>query len=368
MDLSHILHECRTANLRSVRALGKVMVSIGAADTWYFNWVEQNCGKPLRHIGVEYYMKKPDDLPEGVEWIANTAADMSDVESSVADVLFSGQNIEHLWQDEVAKFLEEAHRVLKQGGHLCLDSPNRTITQAYGGAHPEHMVELTVDEAVALITHAGFDVLSVKGIFTCRDRNSRELLSIERISETAPNSSIQRCVEATGDPHNSYIWWIEARKGHRSFDEIAVRKVIEQYWTIGWPERLNRLVSNIGVKRTDDQGQVFWESRAGDGGALVYGPYAPLKAGSYRVTLVVRSLEEVAPQTDVGWMDVAFNHAGDVKSRRDLKAGELSSTQSRPLSLDFSISEMTFGFQVRVFSSGAIGLSVEKQIELVTVA
>ena len=78
------------------------------------------------------------------------------------------------------------------------------------------------------------------------------------------------------------------------------------------------------------------------------------------MTLVVRSLEEAAPETDVGWMDVAFNHAGDVKSRRDLKAGELSSTQSRPLSLDFSITAMTFGFQVRAFSSGAIGLSVAK--------
>lgn len=366
MDFSHILHECRTANLRSVDAQGKVMVSIGAADTWYFNWVEQSCGKPLRHVGVEYYMPKPGDLPEGVEWIANTASDMSDVESSIADVLFSGQNIEHLWQDEVAGFLAEAHRVLKPGGLLVLDSPNRTITQAYGGAHPEHMVELTVDEAVALITRAGFDVDSVKGIFTCRDRRSGALLSIEHLSETAPNSVVQRCVEATEDPRNAYIWWIQARKSRRPFDEAAVKKTIAQYWSIGWPERLNRLVSNIGVKRTAVDGTVWWESKAGEGGALVYGPYSPLKAGKYRVTLQVRMLDDAAAGSDLGWMDVAFNHAGDVKARLELQAGNLSPGGYQPLSLDFSIPEMTFGFQVRAFSSGAVGLSVEKRIDLVS--
>lgn len=368
MDFSHILHECRTANLRSINAQGKVMVSIGAADTWYFNWVEQSCGKPLRHIGVEYYMKKPHDLPEGVEWIANTAAKMSDVESSVADVLFSGQNIEHLWQDEVSNFLAEAHRVMKPGGQLVLDSPNRTITEAYGGAHPEHMVELTVDEAVTLITRAGFDVDSVKGVFTCRDKRSGALLSIEQLSETAPNSIIQRCVEATEEPENAYIWWIQARKSRRPFDEAAVKKTIAQYWSVGWPERLNRLVSNIGVKRTAEDGTVWWESKAGEGGALVYGPYSPLKAGKYRVTLHVRKLGDAAAQSDLGWMDVAFNHAGDVMARVDIKEEDLSSTETQALSLEFAIPEMTFGFQVRVFSSGAVGLSVEKRVELTTIS
>jgi len=366
LDFSHILHECRTANLASVNAQDKVMVSIGAADLWYFKWIEENCGRPARHIGVEYYMPRPSALPENVEWVSNTAGYMPDVADNVSDILFSGQNIEHLWQDEVAGFLAEAHRVLAPGGTLVLDSPNRSITAAYGGAHPEHMVELDAAEAVELITAAGFDVVRTRGIFRCRNPRSGALLPIGTLSEEAPDSVIDRCVSAIDDPENAYIWWIEARRSDRLPDVEQVKAIIDRYWAFGWPERLNRLVSNTGTLNVDPVGRAFWESEAGTAGALVYGPYAPLKAGRYRATLYARRLTKISDDTPLGWMDVVFNDAAIVSARTDLTANQLSEVDWTPLSLDFEIDAMTFGFQTRVFSNGNSALSIEKRVHLET--
>jgi len=364
LSFSHALHECRTANLGQIDARGKVMVSIGAADLWYFKWIDENCGMPERHIGVEYYMPKPENLPGNVEWIVNTAGHMPGVGSGVADILFSGQNIEHLWQDEVAGFLAEAHRVLKPGGLFVADSPNRAITEVYGGAHPEHMVELTPEEAVELFTAAGFDVVSAKGVFLCRDLRTGEILSIETLTDAAPNSTIVRCVNASDHPDASYVWWIQAGRAEREFDASAVKAVIERYWARGWPERLNRLVSNIGKTRTADDGRRFWESDAGEGGALAYGPYAPLKAGRYRATLFVRPLTS-PPGPVLGHVDVVVTSEAVVKASRDLTSQDLTVDTWTPVSLEFTLDEMIFGFQIRLFSNGEVALSVERRIELV---
>ncbi|WP_210332908.1 class I SAM-dependent methyltransferase, partial [Methylosinus sp. H3A] len=61
-------------------------------------------------------MPRPETLPANVTWIVNTAGNMESVGSSSCDIVFSGQNIEHLWPGEILGFLAEAARVLKPGG------------------------------------------------------------------------------------------------------------------------------------------------------------------------------------------------------------------------------------------------------------
>jgi len=74
---------------------------------------------------------------------------MSGVRDRTCDLVFLGQNLEHLWPEEVAGFLAEAARVTKLGGHLVVDSPNRLLPKPLNWSHPEHTVELATDEATS---------------------------------------------------------------------------------------------------------------------------------------------------------------------------------------------------------------------------
>lgn len=338
------------------------MVSIGAAGLWYFEWIDASCGAPARHIGVEYYTPPPAVLPPNVEWVANTAGSMPDVETGVADLLFSGQNLEHLWQEEVAGFLAEAHRVLRPGGRMIIDSPNRAITEIYGGAHPEHMVELTVHEAVALFTAAGFDVQRIAGILLCRDAVTGDILSIENLSNDPPHSAVFRSVAAGDDPENSYLWWVEAVRADRAPDTAAVEEIIARYWAVGWPERMSRLVSAMSKSGTLPDGGLTWDAGPGETGAVSFGPYAPLKAGRYRTTLNVMRTTKAKDNAVLGHVDVIFEDGSVIEAQSELTARLLPLDKWTPISLEFEIDAMRFGFQNRLISYGPAGLRVDRRL------
>lgn len=364
MSLNHnkVLHECRTANLRNVDAEGKVFVSIGANGKWYFDWVHECCGTPSTHIGVEYYMQKPEGLPDNVSWVANTAGSMPDVASDSADIVFSGQNIEHLWKHDISGFLTEARRILKPGGLLVLDSPNREITAAYGVAHPEHLIEFTVGEMQEMLTATGFDVEECTGIFLCRDPRSGKLLPYQSSDEDPPYSTLDRCVSAGKAPEHSYIWWIRATRNAQQPDLARLTSAVDRCWEIAWPERMQRMHTNIGSYALEGEVPIF-QSAIGESGALIYGPYAPIDPGRYSATMWVKLLSETDATLSVGKIDVCTK-GGEIVVERDLLAGSLSMTEYRPISLFFELPEMHFGFQNRVFTTGNAALAVHKRSDL----
>jgi SAM-dependent methyltransferase len=77
--------------------------------------------------------RPPDPLPPKVEWLQRNLGDLSPIDDGSVDLVFAGQVIEHLWPEDVAGFLAEAHRVLRPGGFLALDSPNRLVTESSAG-------------------------------------------------------------------------------------------------------------------------------------------------------------------------------------------------------------------------------------------
>jgi len=121
-----MLHSQRHARLEQVGFKGGVVLSAGCSGGWDLDWIEQTLGPLKRHIGVEYYSPRPAELPENVEWIKNTVGNMEDVPSDSVDLVFSGQNLEHLWVEEMVGFLCEANRVLRRGGQLVIDSFGRS--------------------------------------------------------------------------------------------------------------------------------------------------------------------------------------------------------------------------------------------------
>src|SRR6266536_1107048 len=55
LDVSHLLHHCRSALLREMPPAAQTICSAGCAGGWYFEWFERCYGTVANHIGIEYY-------------------------------------------------------------------------------------------------------------------------------------------------------------------------------------------------------------------------------------------------------------------------------------------------------------------------
>jgi hypothetical protein len=356
LDVNLMLHQSRSAMLRGMPPGARRLLSAGCAGTWYFEWISQTYGPVEEHLGIEFFEPRPNDLPGNVTWIANTASDMSAVQDASCDMVFSGQNLEHLWPEEVAGFALEAARVLQPGGHLVIDSPNRTVTSAQRWSHPQHTIELTPDEAGQLVQLAGFDVTALRGIWLCRDPRNGETLAFDPNVADKRWSVVERLIYADRHPEHSFIWWLEAERSTRTPDAGAVRAYMDDLFRQHWPERVQRLLSQPGHTIETLPDGTWVHSSPGQTSCALYGPYMPLKAGRYRVTWRFR-----------------WSHAGagpgaicDVMvDGRDepIVSSEVSSGVAEA-SLDFALSGMTFGLQYRCRGTGHAGFAVLRDVVL----
>jgi SAM-dependent methyltransferase len=93
--------------------------------------------------------------------------DLSVIESGSVDLVFSGQSIEQVSEEDGQRVMQEAFRVLRPGGHFCLDTPNGVLTRIQSPdafLHPEHKVEYRVDDLAARLQDVGFEIQEIKGI------------------------------------------------------------------------------------------------------------------------------------------------------------------------------------------------------------
>jgi len=352
-DINLLLHHSRSAFLRTMPAGANVLCSAGCSGNWYFEWVERCYGPVSQHIGLEYYTPKPDQLPPNVTWIANTVSNMAGVGDQSCDMVFSGQNLEHLWPEEVVGFLLESWRILRDQGHLIVDSPNRELTAPLNWSHPEHTVEITVPEAVKLFSLAGFDVEQTRGIWLCRDPRTLRILPFGPNATDDEWSLPERLITADAEPENSFIWWIEARRSSRPPDAVALRTEMSRIFATAWPERLQRFL--VGCGTIEHSAGAEWVRCApGQSGAVIYGPYCPLPAGRYSVTfdLAVDEPSSSAGDAVVARCDVMIGAKAEPIVYRDLRANEIKS--STQVTLEFELAQLEFGVQFRCLSFGNI--------------
>jgi hypothetical protein len=268
-----MVHELRTVCLRAVPRPAGILVSAGASGGWYFDWIVSNLAGVKRHIGVERYLPRPDVLPPGCEWIESSVDDMQGVPDDIADTIFSGQNIEHLWPEQMAGFLCEANRVLRPGGRLIIDSPNGAVTPLLGYHHGEHTIELTVDEAQDLVRLAGFEPRVTRGIWQVRDDDA--VFGLEP-SGAGRFEVLDRAVLGAQRPEWAFVWWIEAERVGTP-DPAALGARIADLFRDHWPERVSRPSDRAGVDRADAARRFA----AGSTGELLLGGYFPLPPGRW---------------------------------------------------------------------------------------
>jgi Methyltransferase domain len=366
-DVNHLLHHLRGRALSELPRSAEHFVSVGCSGTWYFNWIEQMCGPIRRHTGIEFYSLRPTDLPANVVWIANTAGAMPELGDSVADLLFSGQNIEHLWSEDVAGFLLESHRVLADNGLLVVDSPNRRITAKLGWSQPEHTIEFEASEMIELLELAGFDVQRKFGIWLCEDPASGATLPFETLSANGPWPLSLRVAAAAANIDSSFIWWIEARKRDRPPEIERLRRRVGEIFALAWPERVNRLKTAIGSEITVD-GTAWFDSH-GRGGALMFGPYLPLRKGHYSVTFELSLVGPTSPADRCAAIcEVISGDGSQVAARREIRVAALSAQPVLPVTLDFSLGATTFAIQFRVIALAGIRIRAAKSLKLADVS
>nr|NDU42852.1 methyltransferase domain-containing protein [Acidithiobacillus ferrianus] len=335
-DFSQMLHDERTRCLRSLPKFSGTVLSAGCAGTWYFNWFEDCTGHSGKHIGIELYSEKPPDLPENVEWTANSVGDMRDVDSASVAVVFSGQNIEHLIPKDVAGFLLESNRVLKNEGLLVIDSPNRSSTQHLGWAQPEHTLEFTADEMVSLLDAAGFDVMETRGIWLVRDPVTKRPFDLFSCQEGELDSDERRYM-ARLHAEDSFIWWINAKK-HRSADTEKVVKLVSDIFFRNYDSFVNaRFVSHSGVKGWEWGASVV-TVHPEDSGCVLNGPYIPLSDGNYQAIFHIRNeTEPVADGVEIV-LEVVSAFGDVIHGKRVIGFGELKKIKGwTEFSVDFGV-------------------------------
>lgn len=174
-----MIHNARLKMARHLLPHADVILDLGGANS------------PLYRMGYPHAFKRLVliDLPteerhqefQEVE-LENTGCDgevivryedmteLTGIADNSVDLVWSGQSIEHVSPELGLRMCAEAFRVLKPGGHFCLDTPNRLITKLHtawcggGYIHPDHKIEYTPDELRGILQRAGFRVHSEWGV------------------------------------------------------------------------------------------------------------------------------------------------------------------------------------------------------------
>ncbi|MBV8463674.1 MAG: class I SAM-dependent methyltransferase [Acidimicrobiales bacterium] len=347
--LHDVLHEGRSLALADMPPGASTLLSAGANGRWYFDWVDREYGRVAQHIGVEAYLPKPDDLPSNVTWIEADLAGpdgVATVASDSVDLVFSGQNIEHLWPEQMVAFLIETNRVLRHGGCVVIDSPNRNLTKDYRWSMSEHTVELSPGEATDLLGLAGFAAESMRGVWLCREGGA--LLPLEPTVEgDGPARTLRRLVLARNRPEDSFIWWAEARKVGRPDRDALIRR-IDEIFRGAWDERVNRIRPHDGDPFELADGRPGARLPRGREGYVALGPSLPLPPGTYRIGMDVTWSGLAAPGETIGRLEVVAD--SDLLSVVDLRSQE--SQGSSHVSLDLTLEELRFAVHARLFSTG----------------
>ena len=342
------------------------MLSAGCAGSYYFQWIAEQYGPVHKHIGLELYLPEPDDLPPWVEWVKSSVSVMEGIDDGSVELVFSGQNFEHLFGDDAVDFLVECHRVLADDGWLVMDSPHRDIAAGLGWTMPEHTIEFTPDEARELATLAGFDVTAVRGVWLCQESEEDPVLDLwsDDVAGLPTPEIVRRSVLAGASPDRSFIWWLEARRARREPQLVDLQRRHAEIFEVAWPERTQRLRHGVGRLDTDGVDPVVHVD-TGTSGYALYGPYMPLSPGQYEVTFRIRAGtgQALTPVDVIATFDVC-DGAGTVIVDHELRHQECTPMDWQEVRLAFELEELVWGGQFRVVSTGRCALDVTVKVAL----
>jgi len=150
------------------------------------------------------------DTPNGpVEHVRGSMVDRTIFKATgFADMVWSGNAIEHISETEADDFLENVYDVLKQDGAFHLDTPNRNVTRLQFPdryTNSDHQIEYTHHQLSEKLKQHGFVVEERIGVLDC----SKWVRSGEFKGDQLPS-----CPDFTDNIENGYFLYYKCRKAH----------------------------------------------------------------------------------------------------------------------------------------------------------
>jgi predicted SAM-dependent methyltransferase len=181
-DLMLSLHHSRCDFVRTFPRARRI-VDLGGtdqADQWGALVASLHYPYPFEELTIvdlplddRHDLYRHSDQVDGVEtpwgrirYRYHSMTDLSGFADGETDLVYSGQTIEHVTAEDADIVLKEVHRILRPGGTLALDTPNRTVCRLQQASliNPDHQLEYSAAELVDKIERAGLEVTELKGL------------------------------------------------------------------------------------------------------------------------------------------------------------------------------------------------------------
>jgi hypothetical protein len=258
-----------------------------------------------------------------------------------------------------------AHRVLRSGGRIALDSPNRQVTQSIRWLHPEHTVEFAVDEIVELLRLAGFEDIQVRGVLHAYDAARHRYLTLGELA--AMSGRAERAQGATSRPEEAFVWWAEAIRGNRRPDEEVLTRRVSELLNRFRRHRLSHGMSCDGdVEEFAHVGLVV-RARPGKSGAMLFGPYLPMPAGNWTASFDLAAADTSQQPSDarLASLEVTRGESATKLAALPMFVGDLNrDRQWSRHDVSFAVDETITGVEFRVVSDGRLDFVARASIDL----
>ncbi|WP_171941111.1 glycosyltransferase [Herbaspirillum rubrisubalbicans] len=174
-----LIHDARVQMVSQLLPQASIILDLGGANCPLYKMSYPHAFERLTLIDLppdqrhEYYKEITLDTGECPYPVTLRYTDMTTlegIEDGSVDLVWSGQSLEHVPEEAGRRMCREAFRVLRKGGHFCLDTPNRLVTRIHtapvggGFIHPEHFIEYTPEQLRTILADAGFIVEASYGI------------------------------------------------------------------------------------------------------------------------------------------------------------------------------------------------------------
>jgi SAM-dependent methyltransferase len=162
-----------------------------------------------RHQIYGRFEPRPYDGPGTVEVLYANMVHLDALPANTFDLVWSGQSIEHVDEEDGRQMCAEALRILKPGGAFCLDTPNGLISSVHAATaglkhiHPEHKIEYEPARLEKLLRDAGFAITARWGICRMPQTATVDSFNYDDFRDGEPISN---------DLENCYIQYYACRK------------------------------------------------------------------------------------------------------------------------------------------------------------
>jgi SAM-dependent methyltransferase len=217
------LHQARAIVFRELLPPAQIVVDLGGAAHDHPEGALLFLGYPYRPREIYIVDLPPDDRLGGttgaeavqqvttsdgvrVHYIYSSMSELAVFEDRSADLVISGESIEHIPEVEADVVCREVYRILQPGGFFCLDTPNAALTRILSPdklIHPEHQKEYYVQELESKLRRAGFEIADRKGV--CPMPNSLR-------SREFDYGEMIRNIRLSDNPEEGYVFFIKAVK------------------------------------------------------------------------------------------------------------------------------------------------------------